>query len=493
MRYWTMSLVLILFAVVHAETQETKKKDDSGKDKVEQKEISEFAGKTYEMWRADLNFKTQTDPSKREAAMKAVLMFGLTKATDAIPEIIADLSRHGKPGKGGVTVKVDMSVRVNGIMALNTFFLHSAKGKKAPEASLVKDAIPIYKLALKDPQVIVKERAVQGLVYLGPVARDLLDEVIPLARETSTWELRKEAVPVMVMLAANDNMVGDAKAIVALKFLSQPLNENSYVVRTLAVQGLGAIGQATCLVEIKKALEDPAKDVRLAAVQALAMGPKEKGMLDLARTWDNDNQPKEVRLAAIQYYGVAGKGESLKKLRELLEHKDKEYRMQAVNTIGQMTSFIKTSPKDLTMKKLEERAGEEKDPIISTWIHAIIMNALGDVDKKHAMPIIQRINHKDKAVRLAALQIVSMTGPKIKPLAMPTVITVVDDPDLQVANAAIETLAHIYAVETIPMLEKLRDNEKARPELREAAENAIDHCRLMEAKEKSDKKTPEKK
>lgn len=491
MRYFAMSMVLVLFAVLHAETQETKKKDE-GKDKIEPKEVSEFLGKTYELWRADLK---NTDPSKREAAMQAVLRFGLTKATDAIPEIIADLSRHGKTVKGA-TIKLDMSVRVNGIMALNTYFLHSAKGKKAPDASLVKDAIPIYKSALKDDQIIVKERAVQGVAYLGPAARDLLDDVIPLARHTSTWELRKEAVPVMVMLAANENAVGNSKAIIALKYLAQPLNENSYVVRSLAVKGLGLIGQDTCIVEIRKALnEDPAKEVRLMAVEAMAVGPREKGMLDLKRTWESDGQPKEVRIAAIQFYGAAGKEKAFQELRKLLEHEDKEYRMQALNTIGQMHSLIKTNPKDLTMKKLEERAGIEKDPTINIWTHFTIMSALNDINNKHMTPVVERVGHKEKQVRMQALRIISMTGPKGKPFALKAVMDLVDDADPEIAHNAIETLAHIQAVEAIPMLNKLKNNENARFELREAAENAIDHINLLIAKEKAEKekKTTDKK
>src|SRR5262245_10282661 len=113
MRYWTMSLALILFAAVHADSQDTKK-SDAGKDgKGEQKEPTEFLGKSYDQWRADLNYKAQKDPSKREAAMKAVLVFGLTKAGEAMPEIVADLERHPKP-------VIDLSVRVNGVMALNT-------------------------------------------------------------------------------------------------------------------------------------------------------------------------------------------------------------------------------------------------------------------------------------------------------------------------------------------------------------------------------------
>jgi len=485
MRYWIMSFTLILFAAIHSESQETKKKDDGGKDsKSEHKEPTEYLGKSFDQWREDLNFAKQKDPSKREAAMKAVLMFSLTKAGDAMPDIVADLKRHPK-------VNVDLSVRVNGIMALNTYFLHGANAKKKPDSTLVKDVLDMYKRFLKDPQVIVKERTVQGLKYIGPEARDLLDDVIPLAKDSSTWELRKEAIPILVLLAAKEKGPGDTKALTALRFVADPKNENSYVVRALAVTGLGIVGHDTALVDIKKALNDKSKDVRIAAVQAMVYS-KDLALIDLKRVIDDKDQvqPKEVRLAAIPTYGAAGEEKALKGLSELLSHPDKDFRMAALNTIAQLAKHIKTQPKDLTFKKLEERIPVEKEPIINIWLHTTIMIALGGVDKQHMQAISPKLKHKDKPVRLTALQVIAMAGPKAKPFCYDPVMELINDADAHVAVSAIETLVHLHAYEAIPTLKMLMDDMKMRPEIREACETAIDHFDVLKMKEKNEKKTP---
>jgi HEAT repeat protein len=498
MRYWIMSLALVLFAVAHGASQDTKKKDAGGKDgkdgKAQQKEPTEYLGKSFDQWREDLNYKKQADPSKRETAMKAVLMFSLPKAGEAMHDIVADLKRHPK-------ITVDMSVRVNGLMALNTYFLHMASAKKTPDKDFLKDAMDIYRRSLKDSQIIVRERAVQGLKYLGPQARDLLDDVIPLAKDSSTWELRKEAIPIMVMLAAKEKGPGDAKALIALKYLADPTKENSYVVRALAVTGLGIVGHETTMVELKRALGDKSKEVRVAAVQAMVYG-KEGAMLDLKRTFEDPSQPKEVRLTAITAYGAAGGENALEGLRKVLDYDDKEFRMQALNTMIQLAKFIKTAPKDLTFKKLEDRARIEKEPYLIIMTNYTMMNALNEVDKTHMSPILQQLHHKDVQIRLAALRVISMGATKSKLICYQPVLDLIEDPDTHVAVAAMETLVHMHAWESIPKLKSIikqqddliRANDpKARVELHDGAETALEHFEMQKMKKDNEKKTSEKK
>src|SRR5204863_9125792 len=119
---------------IAADSQDTKKKED-GKDKASG--TTEFMGKTYDQWRKELK---SLDPSRRETAMKAVLMFDMSRASEAVPEIIADLARHPKK------VTIDLGVRVNGTMALNTYFMHVAKSGKTPDAKLADDALAIYRV-----------------------------------------------------------------------------------------------------------------------------------------------------------------------------------------------------------------------------------------------------------------------------------------------------------------------------------------------------------
>lgn len=484
MRHWILSLAVVLFTVVCSESQETKKKDtDPGKEsKVDPPEPTEYLGKSYDVWRKDI---TSEDPSKREMAMKAMLMFGLPKAAEAMPDIIADLARHKK-------IPIDLSVRVNGVMALNTYFLHASKAK-GPDAAVVKAAIPVYKMFLKDSQVIMKERAVQGLQYMGPAAKELLEDVIPLVRDGSTWELRKEAIPVLVMLASHEKEPGDAKAIAALRKSADREIEKSYVVRALAVQGLGVVGKHTVLADLKKAMGDPAKEVRLAAVQAMAVGPKGNALFLLKDALSDKS--KEVRVAAVQYYGFAGQANAMPELRNLLEHNEKEMRLQTLNTIGNLKQhvFPKLQPKDLTLKKLEQRAMEETDPIVYVWVHATIMTVTESCDKKSVGSVVQKLKHKDPQVRVEALKVIAMCQDKARPFAYQAVLDAVDDKELNVAGPAIETLVHMRAYDAIPRLKLLMEDKKAPEALKEVAENAIDNLELLkgrEKKDKSDKKTP---
>ena len=57
------------------------------------------------------------DPSRREAAMKAITLFGPNKSYEAVPAIIAWMNKHKPPND-----PIDLSMRVNGIIALSTIF-----------------------------------------------------------------------------------------------------------------------------------------------------------------------------------------------------------------------------------------------------------------------------------------------------------------------------------------------------------------------------------
>src|SRR5207253_1996943 len=112
--------------------------------------------------------------------------FGPTKASLALPEIVADLKRHK-------TIPVDLSVRVNGIMAISTIYQMMAMAKKEPDPKMHKEIFDLYKGFLTDPQVMMRIRAVEGIRYLGPISRDAIKEVITMSGDPVTWEVRKEA------------------------------------------------------------------------------------------------------------------------------------------------------------------------------------------------------------------------------------------------------------------------------------------------------------
>jgi len=492
MRYWLTSLAIVALVVASGDTQETKKTDkgagkESKTDPKTPPETTEFLGKSFEQWRDDLK---STDPTKRETAMKAVLMFSLAKAEEVVPIIIADLARHPK------ITTVDLSVRVNGTMALNTYFLHSAKAKKTHDTKLLKDALGVYRVGLKDSQVVIKLRTVQGLLYLGPIARDALDDVITLTRDPATWELRKEAIPVMVMMATDAKGVVEPKAMIALRKSANFEVESSHLVRIVAVQGLGILGKDKAVLDLRKALEkDPSKEVRMAAAQSF-VNAKESALPDLRKSLKNDPS-KDVRLVVVQALGAAGGPKALKDLLGVLDElgpQSKELRLTALNTIASLKENFEPAEKKTALKRLNEHYSFEKDSIVNIWTHMTIMNLNGKCDKFHMEPITRRVNDKDIPVRLQALQAIATCGPDAKPFALQTVTEALDDSNVNIAVTAVDTLAFLYAHEAIPRLEGIMKDKKAAEQLKEAAENAIDNINLQKAqKEKKDKKLPEKK
>lgn len=473
MRHWLSSAVIVLFAVATAESQPAQPKG---------KGPPEFMGKTYDQWRKELK---STDPSKRETAMKAVLMFDLPMAADAIPEIIADLARQK-------TIKVDLSVRVNGTMALNTYFLHAANAKKTPDAKVVKDALAVYRMGLKDTQVIMKVRSLQGLQFLGPPARDALEDVIVLARDTSTWEVRKEAIPVMVMLAYTEKGPADTKVMIALRASADTKTETSYLVRVVGVTGLGILGKENAVVDLRRALEnDPSKEVRGAAVQALVHA-KESALPDLRKALNQPN--KEVRLLAVQALGAAGKEKALADILGVLDDTEKEMRLVGLNTVASMKDILSVNGKAASLKKLNGRLALEKDSILQVWTNATIMGVNGKCDDKHMQPILARLTDKDVPTKTQAFQAIAACGTEAKPFAWKTLHDLVDHNDTETAINAVDTLVLIRAYEAIPKFEKIKADAKANSELKEAAENALDNFKLLKEQEKKAKeKTPEKK
>jgi HEAT repeat protein len=430
-------------------------KKETGKEpKNEVKVPSEIGGKSFEQWRKEIK---ADDPTHRETAMKTITLFGGEKAYEAIDDIIAQLNRHT------FNNPVDLSVRVNGTMALSTILSH----KKEPEAKHVKEALALYKKGMKDLQVIMRVRSVQGLPYLGFPARDMIEDVILLAKDPISWEVRNEATKVMVYMARDAKGVVEPKVINQLKKAAAGLGttglpDPSYLVRLTAVQGLGAIGDAEVLVDLRKVIaKDPSKDVRLAAIVSLAMAGKDKSLLTL---WG------------------------------LLESKTKETRLVTLQTLASMK--LEGDEKKKTLKHLKDHLYEEKEPILNIWTHAAVITIDAAEMKVHVPPIVQKLNVTDLPVRLTALQMIAMGGEKSKPYALSAVVSLLEDKDVKIAIAAMETLVRMQAFEAIPQLESITKNPKADEHLKDAAENAIDafkFLRIQLEKAAKDKKTPDKK
>ncbi len=366
MRYGLLSVLIVMFVADVGNAQEKK-------GKTEFVEPTEVLGKTFKEWVKEIHAR---DPSRREEAMKTILAFGPDRAYEAVPEIIKELNRHK-------TANVDLAVRVNGIKTLTTILAH----QKKHDPALLKDALAVYKMCLKDTQAIMRVQAVQGLPALGPIAHEAIDEVIPVARDFAAWELRKAGLQTLTIISPDD------KGVLSPKLLP----------------------------ELRRALDDPALQVRLFALNAL-------GLVSHA------NIPK--------------------------------------------------ADEGLILTKLNSHLATETDKIGLIWTHVTIMSATKDVNSKHVGPIVKALRDPDPKVRNQALAALGSVGPKAKPFALAGVQEALDDPDHGVGMLAIATLMQLHATESIPALQRIADNKKANQVLRERAEDAVDQLKLLLSKAK---------
>jgi hypothetical protein len=404
-------------------------KDTSKEPKTpEYKEPTEILGKSFKDWMKDMK---SPDPSKRDMAMKNIVLFGPKKSYEAVKEIIKQLERQ--------TIKrevTDLSVRVTGIVALSTILKY--KGYKDCDPKDIDAAYAVYKYFLKDPQVIMKVRAVQGIPSLGPKAREAIDEVIKVAQDGSTWEVRKDGLQTLTILAAPDKQWGVPHHAKALPVAHAALADSSYLVRMTAVQALAVLNEGKVPPEyyhLGKCLDDPSIQVRL---------------------------------------------EVLKNIATLAPNMDPKGKDQVI-AVNRLTTYLNA----------------EKDDILKIWTHATIMTVLKKVTKLNLDPVISRLKHKDPAVRVQALTVIGLGGKDSRPIALSAVRSAVEDKDTNVGVAAIVALVQMDAVECVPMLEKIEEDKKANEALKATASNALDefHKRKLEGekKDKSDKKTPDKK
>ena len=238
-RQFTLTLALLAaFGTPYCIAQDKK---DTGKSKIDEKgkdpkdagpKVPEFKvptevlGKSFEQWRKEVH---AADPSKREIAMKAILNFGPVKSYDALPDVIAELKKHS------FNNPVDFSVRYNGLMVVSTIFKNypwHEKKEKDIDPKLFKDALTIYKAGLSDSQVMMRIRASQGIIFLGPTAREAIDDIIKVSNDKATWEVRKEGLQTLALIAVDAKGVPYPKAVTEI---FSRLEDSSMNVRVTAI------------------------------------------------------------------------------------------------------------------------------------------------------------------------------------------------------------------------------------------------------------------
>ncbi|MBI3824042.1 MAG: HEAT repeat domain-containing protein [Planctomycetes bacterium] len=436
-------------------------------------------GKSFKEWMADAK---STDPGKREAFYKHITLFGPTKGLEVMPIIVADLSRHPK------VISVDLSVRVNGIMAISTIYKMLPMIKKTPDPDLHKKVVALYKQFLNDPQVIMKIRTMQGLPLIGYAALDNIEDVIKLTEERITWEVRKEAMECLFWLAMPDGK-GSGPNEIALKAFRKPLLrskidnaplETSYYVRQTAVEKLTILNQLVKRfppeLRSKAVLEDPSIHVRLTVLRAIMnfekdIEDKERPLAVKALNghllWEKDDILKIWTHATIMTLTDINKAHMDPITKLLRESKQITVKMQALTVIASGGVKSKKFALDdvLAITKIDPVKEKEMAPLIgSAWVALVNMH--------HFDPILEKLKDKEPPIRIQALELIQMAGTTSKPFCLKPVVDMIHDKDTDVAEAAIVTLEYMNAFEAIPDLESLAKNAATPVTVKEAADDA---------------------
>jgi HEAT repeat protein len=190
-------------------------------------------GKTIEQWIKEVNHK---DASRRSQAIHMILYFGPEKAYEAVPVMLAELKKHTPE------YPLDASVRHNLVLSLGMII----GGSKDPDTKYINEASTYFRRLLKDNQVMVRYRAAQALGLLGmlersgPSVKASALELVPLIKDTATWEIRQAAC-ISLGQIAGDSENGPNPAIIKALYMAAN-HDSAQQVRLAAVQSLAFLG-----------------------------------------------------------------------------------------------------------------------------------------------------------------------------------------------------------------------------------------------------------
>lgn len=201
--------------------------------------ISEFAGRSFDQWKADLK---HADPSIRAEAIIGVSQFG-SSTTEVVPLLLDRILDR------------DASPRVKAVMAL-TFI--DIKDRDIPK---VIDAMT--RRVAEDTQAIIRYQALVALDqrYADHAhARNSVGVLLKSAADPSVWEIRRLSISCLRRCGLEKGNGPEARVSVALVTAAQDAASR---VRLEAIISLGVMGQPTdpaIFKEVERALQLAVRD-----------------------------------------------------------------------------------------------------------------------------------------------------------------------------------------------------------------------------------------
>jgi HEAT repeat protein len=200
-----------------------------------------------------------------------------------------------------------------------------AEAARALSAMEMKKAADKVLTLLKDEEPAVRIAAIDALGKLGgSKTAKVLVELLDKSPLTSTGGYLSE-------IAALERAIGRLKVAAAIPILSDKLDHDSPMIRTVAVEAIGEIGDESGEEISQKAMNDPHPSVRAAAIKALfEINPRENIPLFVNHLDDVD---ATVRMRSSEALGDLGYKPALEKLALLTGDELEPTAMAAENAI----------------------------------------------------------------------------------------------------------------------------------------------------------------
>jgi HEAT repeat protein len=237
------------------------------------------------------------------------------------------------------------------------------------------------------------------------------------------------------------------------------------------------------VLQLRKQLNDPQAILKFRALGALgAMGDDAKAAIndvaDLLRysvTW-------EVRQAAAAALGAIAHGDEktgppigvLKSLYGLLQDPAAQVRMAAVHSLSSLGPPLNDEALlENYVNSLKPVATDDPEPGLQIWARMGIMYAINDFANINMDPIAKHANSVDPAIRAQAIQALGTLGEKAKTKVRTVINSLVDeDPTVQATAIWAAGRMGIYAVDALPILDKLAMSPNSPDYLKRAAKEA---------------------
>ena len=394
-----------------------------------QPNITEVGGRALKDWVADLK---HTDPSVREEAIRAIVLFG-PAAGEAVPALIEHVNDP------------DTSPRAKAIMVLGMIPI--------PEKDHAKLIDALGKRLEIEGQSPIRYDLAQALMKFGKEAKAALPGLLHGAEDTSCFEVRRICIAVLMEAGQTDK--GPDQRVTHL--LLEAVKDRAASVRLHAVMALGQMGRPNDpdLYNLAKnalngAMSDKDKTVVIwAHLSTMALtGKADKDDVDYLLSCTQTAEAQRVRLQATRALGGVGKRDErvVPRLIELMTEKE------SPEVIGLAC---------LAMAGIES-PGKDAEA------------ALNEVAQNAALPL---------EVRLQAVGAMGAIGVKSREV-VDKLIGLLDDKDPNIVCYACSSLAFIGAPgpQAEQALNKLSQSPKAEKAEVDAAKDALEQIRKAKMK-----------